>query len=140
MKSISSPFAFIRVDLRLNSVLLAATLLLSAPAFARETTRAAFSASAIQSQVSYLASDELRGRGSGEEGNEKAARFIAQEFARNGLKPLGTDRQRDRERHLNFRRRRWSAIRGGCGGAGRCCSGFEIVERECSDAGRDRNS
>ena len=100
MKPISSPFACIRVYLRLNS-LLAALLLLSAPTFARETTRAAFSASAIRSQVSYLASDELRGRGSGEAGNEKAARFIAQEFARNGLKPLGTDRQRDPNASLN---------------------------------------
>lgn len=76
-------------------------LLLSAPAFARETARAAFSTSAIQSQVSYLASDEMRGRGSGEAGNEKAARFIAQEFARNGLKPLGADRQRDPNAPLN---------------------------------------
>ena len=38
--------------------------------------------------LSYLASDELEGRGSGEKGNWKAARFIAKRFKEYGLRPL----------------------------------------------------
>jgi len=55
----------------------------------------AFAPGSIQEEITYLASDPLRGRGSGEPGNEMAARFVAQEFARDGLQPLGTSRQRD---------------------------------------------
>ncbi len=60
-----------------------------------KTTPAVFAPDVIKSEIGYLASDELRGRGSGEPGNDKAAQFVAQEFARNGLKPLGTAKQRD---------------------------------------------
>lgn len=56
---------------------------------------AAFSPVTIKKQIAYLSSDELRGRGSGEPGNEKAAQYIAAEFARYGLKPLGTSKERD---------------------------------------------
>lgn len=56
---------------------------------------AAFSPETIHKEIAYLASDELRGRGSGEPGNEKAAQYITAEFARCGLKPLGTSRERD---------------------------------------------
>jgi aminopeptidase YwaD len=56
---------------------------------------AAFSPATIKKQIAYLSSDALRGRGSGEPGNEKAAQFIAAEFARYGVKPLGTSKQRD---------------------------------------------
>lgn len=59
------------------------------------TTEAVFAPDVIKGEIGYLASDELRGRGSGEPGNDKAAQFVAQEFARNGLKPLGTNKQRD---------------------------------------------
>jgi aminopeptidase YwaD len=59
------------------------------------TTNTAFDAAQIKSEIAYLASDELRGRGSGEPGNEKAAQYVAQAFQRSGLKPLGTGRQRD---------------------------------------------
>ena len=38
--------------------------------------------------LSYLASDELEGRGTGKEGNWKAARFIAKRFKEYGLRPL----------------------------------------------------
>ena len=58
-------------------------------------TPVVFAPDVIKSEIGYLASDELRGRGSGEPGNEKAAQFVAQEFARVGLKPLGTSKQRD---------------------------------------------
>jgi hypothetical protein len=41
--------------------------------------------------VTVLASDTLEGRGTGQPGQKKAATFIAQEFARIGLKPLPED-------------------------------------------------
>ncbi|HWP93670.1 MAG TPA: M20/M25/M40 family metallo-hydrolase [Thermodesulfobacteriota bacterium] len=43
----------------------------------------------ILSHVRYLASDELKGRKAGTEGCEKAADYIATNFKRIGLKPLG---------------------------------------------------
>jgi aminopeptidase YwaD len=49
----------------------------------------------IQRHVGVLASPALQGRGSGEAGNDKAARYIAEHFRSVGLKPLGTSRQRD---------------------------------------------
>ncbi len=45
----------------------------------------------LQAHVKYLASDELEGRGSGSEGNRKAAQYIAKAFAEYGLKPAGTN-------------------------------------------------
>jgi len=41
-----------------------------------------------KSILSYLASDELGGRGTGEEGNRIAARFIAKKFKEYGLEPI----------------------------------------------------
>ena len=38
--------------------------------------------------LSHLASDELQGRGTGQEGNRKAARFIAKKFRECGLEPI----------------------------------------------------
>ncbi|HLV79683.1 MAG TPA: M28 family peptidase [Chthonomonadaceae bacterium] len=67
----------------------------SIPAQDRSGSDPAFAPDSIQAEITYLASDALRGRGSGEPGNEMAARFIAQAFARDGLQPLGTRRQRD---------------------------------------------
>ncbi len=43
----------------------------------------------IRAHVKYLASDELEGRGSGTEGNRKAAQYIADRFKSYGLKPAG---------------------------------------------------
>lgn len=43
----------------------------------------------LQAHVKYLASDELEGRGSGSEGNRKAAQYIAKAFEEYGLKPAG---------------------------------------------------
>jgi aminopeptidase YwaD len=44
----------------------------------------------IQQDVKYLASDELEGRLTGSKGATEAARYIAAEFKRLGLKPLAT--------------------------------------------------
>src|SRR5271163_5208023 len=42
------------------------------------------------SHIEYLASDDLKGRATGSEGHLKAARYVAGEFERYGLKPAGT--------------------------------------------------
>ena len=46
---------------------------------------------AILTHVKFLASDELRGRGNGSEGLERAADYIAKQFDAAGLRPAGTD-------------------------------------------------
>ncbi len=43
----------------------------------------------LQQHIKYLASDELKGRMSGEEGNRLAAQYIANEFTRYRLQPVG---------------------------------------------------
>ena len=43
------------------------------------------------SVVSYLADDKLEGRDTGSAGHRQAAEFVADQFARLGLKPAGTD-------------------------------------------------
>ncbi|MBX2993113.1 MAG: M20/M25/M40 family metallo-hydrolase [Bacteroidetes bacterium] len=45
----------------------------------------------LKAHVHYLASDELEGRGSGTEGNRKAAEYLKQQFASYGLNPAGKD-------------------------------------------------
>ncbi|HVP10617.1 MAG TPA: M28 family peptidase [Phycisphaerae bacterium] len=52
---------------------------------------ALFSAPEYLSHVTYLASDELEGRGTGQEGNAKAGDYIASVFEQDGLKPAGND-------------------------------------------------
>ncbi len=84
-----------RFDTNRWRFLVAFAVLLAVPSLADRRAGSAISADVIQKQIAYLASDDLRGRGSGESGNEKAARFIADEFHRAGLKPLGTAAQRD---------------------------------------------
>jgi aminopeptidase YwaD len=49
-----------------------------------------FSVQDIRQHVTYLASNELSGRGSGTLGNTKAAQYIAGQFQKVGLKPMGT--------------------------------------------------
>ncbi len=79
--------------IRLSAILLAS--LAGSPSLADNRAGSGLSAEVIRKQVAYLASDELKGRGSGEPGNEKAARFVADEFRSAGLKPAGTSAQRD---------------------------------------------
>lgn len=43
----------------------------------------------VRYHVSYLASDELEGRGTGTAGNDRAADYLAREFERYGLEPAG---------------------------------------------------
>ncbi len=71
-------------------VRLLALLLISAGAVAQQTAPSQNepSASRLQQHVSYLASDALDGRRTGTAGANDAARYIAGEFARLGLKPV----------------------------------------------------
>ncbi|CAN5919402.1 M20/M25/M40 family metallo-hydrolase [soil metagenome] len=45
----------------------------------------------IKKDITYLASDKLKGRGTGSKGESKAAKYIAGEFKKSGLTPKGTD-------------------------------------------------
>ncbi|WP_394796432.1 M28 family peptidase [Armatimonas sp.] len=47
-----------------------------------------FSPDSVKNHVTYLASDALAGRGSGTRGNEAAAKYIAEQFKKAGLKPI----------------------------------------------------
>ncbi len=58
------------------------------PSRAAETP---FSAAAYLEHVKFLASDELGGRRPGTPGIERAAQYIADQFAKAGLKPAGDD-------------------------------------------------
>lgn len=44
----------------------------------------------IKKHISYLASDKLEGRGTSSEGEQKAAKYIAKQFKKIGLQPMGT--------------------------------------------------
>jgi aminopeptidase YwaD len=48
-------------------------------------------ADGVREHIRYLASDELKGRKSGEEGNRLAAEYIARHFEEDGLLPVGDD-------------------------------------------------
>lgn len=45
----------------------------------------------LRKDVIYLASDKLKGRGTATKGERKAAKYIAQQFKKAGLKPMGSD-------------------------------------------------
>jgi hypothetical protein len=45
----------------------------------------------LKKDITYLASDKLKGRGTGSKGEKLAAKYIAAEFKKNGLAPKGTD-------------------------------------------------
>ena len=72
------------MHLVLRSLLIAilvAPAILSAPA----AENAAESESRLKESVTYLSSDELEGRGVGTEGLNKAAEYLASQFAQLGL-------------------------------------------------------
>ena len=95
MQTISGALCAIRFR-SVWGLLAAAGTLGTVSAIAQDSiSNAAFAPETIHKEIAYLSSDELRGRGSGEPGNEKAAQYIAAAFTRCGLKPLGTSRQRD---------------------------------------------
>ncbi|HEV8538960.1 MAG TPA: M20/M25/M40 family metallo-hydrolase [Bacteroidota bacterium] len=63
---------------------------LSSFAGAQEALRSArITPQELQRHIKYLSSEELKGRRTGEEGNQMAAEYIAREFEQYGLKPAG---------------------------------------------------
>src|SRR6185436_5198441 len=66
--------------------LLIAALLITSAAIAQQS-QVEPSATELQKHVSYLASDKLDGRRTGTQGANDAARYIAAEFERLGLRP-----------------------------------------------------
>jgi hypothetical protein len=73
--------------IRFTAAAVAAALL--AGAAGAQTTNNSITADDLRVQIRYLASDELQGRGSGTEGNRKAAVYIANELRRYGVAPAG---------------------------------------------------
>lgn len=61
--------------------------LLSTAAFAQTAAKPALDVSSIRADVTYLASDKLDGRRTGEKGNELAAKYVVSKFKKAGLKP-----------------------------------------------------
>ena len=45
----------------------------------------------LKKHITYLASDKLEGRGTGSKGEQRAAKYIAKQFKKMGLKPAGTE-------------------------------------------------
>lgn len=74
---------------RLALLAAAATLILPATLPAQPAADPVFSAAAVRAHVSFLADDLLKGRDTGSEGHEIAARYVASQFAQLGLKPGG---------------------------------------------------
>jgi Zn-dependent M28 family amino/carboxypeptidase len=83
MKSLQR-FSFALVVFALASVLVWPSLQAGPP-----TEPLAPSVERMRSDVKYLSSDELQGRGIGSRGEEVAIDFIARQFAKAGLKPAG---------------------------------------------------
>ncbi len=69
-------------------LILGLSLLLSGAAFAADDPPA-ISAKRIKADVTYLASDRLEGRGPGTRGEDLTTDFLAEEFKKAGLKPIG---------------------------------------------------
>src|SRR5215213_3222276 len=83
----------------LTTLLVASTALGWTQSAAPATTRAltadeqklveSISVDTIKATVNALAADEMQGRGTGQPGGDKAAAYLAERFAKLGLKPLG---------------------------------------------------
>ena len=69
--------------------LIACSLLASAFLMRAAEPPVAISAARIKADVAYLSSDKLEGRGPGTRGEELATEYIAGEFKKAGLKPVG---------------------------------------------------
>src|SRR5712671_870415 len=72
-------------------LLLLLVVLSLAPAFAGQQAETVpeISAARIKAAVEYLASDRLEGRGPGTSGEILATEYLAAEFKKAGLKPIG---------------------------------------------------
>lgn len=78
----------------MKKIIFLVILLVAAAGCTREqlpSTSADITAHDLRAHVQFLASDELEGRLTGAKGNTIAARYLADHFARWGLKPIGDD-------------------------------------------------
>ncbi|TNE49795.1 MAG: M20/M25/M40 family metallo-hydrolase [Bacteroidetes bacterium] len=73
----------------LTSTFLMLAFLYSATAFGQASL--SISANHLHTDVAYLASDQLQGRGAGTKSERKAAKYLAREFKKAGLAPMGTN-------------------------------------------------
>ncbi|MCB9851988.1 MAG: M20/M25/M40 family metallo-hydrolase [Phycisphaerales bacterium] len=85
-----------RIVRRLAGACLAVALVLTAQPFAaaaerHSTNDSLYSAEQYLGWIDFLASDELEGRGTGEEGIDKAAEYVASIWESFGLQPAGDD-------------------------------------------------
>ena len=90
-----------------RSSILLITLLLTGIAVVAQQASFQFEPSAekLRQHITYLASDQLEGRRTGTSGANEAARYIAAEFERLGLKPLAqaTDKPKNgTEAHARY--------------------------------------
>lgn len=72
--------------MKIHNILLA--LVMSVPAWSQKTT---IRAKNIEKHIAFLASDELKGRGTGTQDEQKSAAYIAAYFKELGLQPKGTN-------------------------------------------------
>lgn len=79
--------------LRYRLLFLAVVLSLSCNAKRNEFSNPEITQAEIKYHVEFLASDSLKGRAPGSEGNNIAAKYIQDEFKSYGLKPLGEDKK-----------------------------------------------
>jgi len=70
-------------------LVLVAVFLTAVPSSVRANDPPKIAADRIQADIAYLASDRLEGRGPGTRGEELTIDYIANEFKKAGLKPLG---------------------------------------------------
>lgn len=88
--------------MRIASKLLAAGAVACAlSAWAIPPKPVAITETLIAPHLQFLAGDACQGRRTGEKGNEIAARYIADQFKRVGLTPIGTSKQRDPAAKMN---------------------------------------
>jgi aminopeptidase YwaD len=75
--------------MKTTGILLVCSLIMGCAASTPDYISKNITAPELQRHIKYLASPELEGRLSGEEGNRKAAQYIANEFKQYGLLPIG---------------------------------------------------
>ena len=80
---------FLMKRIYLHTFILATLLTFVHSSFASAQESATITPNELRAHVKYLASDELEGRRAGTRGNLLAAGYIAGEFARSGLEPVG---------------------------------------------------
>jgi aminopeptidase YwaD len=73
----------------LRAMMVALTIVFGAQGAFSQTTSPEITAGELQTHIKFLASDALEGRGSGTEGNRKAAEYIVNLLKSYGVKPAG---------------------------------------------------